>query len=174
LLKTNSQEQRSKHRTELFELCSVSAPQVLCLRSGDRGKPEKLCTELGMLLLATCFTVLASPSVSASFAIAARTLRKTGKRFARFEKPGVLKTNNRTHPNYLFKFNNRPRLLVDPGRWGRVVAGGAACWLSRLVTAGVIYSVSGPTGPAVKLSNGQRPCPQTARRPIRKPFYFAH
>ena len=54
-LKTSSQEEHARLSTKLFELCSASASQALCLRGRGRAKLTELCTQPGLLFLIACF-----------------------------------------------------------------------------------------------------------------------
>ena len=54
-LKTRSQEEHTRLSTKLFDLCSASASQALCLRGKGRAKLTMFCTQPGMLFLTACF-----------------------------------------------------------------------------------------------------------------------
>ena len=54
-LKTSSQEEHARLGTKLFELCSASASQALCLRGKGRANLTELCTQPGLLFLTACF-----------------------------------------------------------------------------------------------------------------------
>ena len=54
-LKTSSQEEHARLSTKLFELCSASASQALCLRGRGKAKLKELCTQPGLLFLIACF-----------------------------------------------------------------------------------------------------------------------
>ena len=54
-LKTSSQEEHARLSTKLFELCSASASQALCLRGKGRANLTELCTQPGLLFLTACF-----------------------------------------------------------------------------------------------------------------------
>ena len=54
-LKTSSQEEHARLSTKLFELCSASASQALCLRGKGRANLTELCTQPGLLFLIACF-----------------------------------------------------------------------------------------------------------------------
>ena len=48
-LKTSSQEEHARLSTILFELCSASASQALCLRGRGRAKLKEFCTQRGTI-----------------------------------------------------------------------------------------------------------------------------